>query len=120
MGRQFQLARYWLAKEFNQRLEASLEASRQELVDGLEDLEGLISAMWSAVLVPLVERVESLESALRIHPEFADLPNSISELRKLAISRAIAKAGGKKELAARLLGVTIKTLYNWQREQRGK
>ncbi|MFO7802871.1 MAG: sigma-54 dependent transcriptional regulator [Desulfovermiculus sp.] len=38
--------------------------------------------------------------------------DSLDDLEKTAVSRALAKAGGNKSEAARLLGITRRTLYN--------
>ena len=101
------LARAW---GFTMRRISTLEALEEALAKGGFDLFLLPSRRAAALF-------------LRARPGLSDPPPTLAEVEKRHILRVLAAAKGNKALAARVLDIDPKTLYNRlkrYREEEGK
>ncbi len=100
-------------------LERRSREVRAEVLRAVDEAEGTFALLWTVWIGPLWDRLIGLEKTLRSHEKPVRLPLQVHRAQDALLREALRRSGGIKKRAAQLMGVNLKTIYNWiQRMER--
>jgi len=98
------------------RLRRQLHLARRRLIYRRrehQEFEATVDIFWRLFVAPLWDRLDQLQLQLS---SFSPNTHNLEELTIRTIRYALCTTGNNRMAASRLLGVNIKTLYNWLRK----